>query len=93
MAAFYRVENEELQEAPNFVYAPTYTLSKEEKDTYTYPTEGGWYWFDTIEEAATFFGIPVPPDPTELQDQMDPSSPNYDPTITPEIFDPLNPPA
>lgn len=93
MAAFYRVQDEQLQEAPNFVYAPTYTLSKEEKDTYAYPTEGGWYWFDTIEEAATFFGVPVPPDPTELQDQTDPSSPNYDPTITPEIFDPLNPSA
>jgi len=79
MAAFYRVENEELQEAPNFVYGPTYTLSKDEKDTYTYPTEGGWYWFNSEEEARTFFGLPEPePEPTEY-DPYQPNPPTWDP--------------
>jgi hypothetical protein len=27
------------------VYAPTYTLLKEDKDTYIYPVDG-WTWYD-----------------------------------------------
>jgi hypothetical protein len=27
-----------------------------DKDTYQYPIQG-WYWFDTLEEAKTFFNI------------------------------------
>lgn len=57
--SFFRVDpNNDFQEAPNFVRAPDYDLFAEEKDTYTYPTQGGWYWFDTIEEARLFFNIP-----------------------------------
>jgi hypothetical protein len=54
MEGFYR-QNEDLnwEYAPNFVYAPDYTLLKEEKDTYEYPVDG-WSWYDeqpyTIEE-------------------------------------------
>lgn len=60
-AGFYRVDNDgNFQHAPNFVYAPDYTLNKDEKDTYTYPTPGGWHWFDTEEEARTFFNVPAP---------------------------------
>jgi hypothetical protein len=56
--SFYRiVEDNIFEKAPNFVYAPTYTLNKINKDEYTYPTPGGWYWFDTEEEAKAFFGI------------------------------------
>lgn len=45
-AGFYR-QNEDLtwEYAPNFVYAPDYTLLKEEKDTYEYPIDG-WIWYD-----------------------------------------------
>jgi len=45
-AGFYKL-NEELdwEYAPNFVYAPTYTLLKELKDTYDYPVDG-WTWYD-----------------------------------------------
>ena len=53
--AFYRLDEEDFQIAPNFVRAPAYTLLKEEKDTYTYPTEGGWIWFDTGEAAREHF--------------------------------------
>ena len=46
-AGFYKLnEVNEWEFAPNFVYAPTYTLLKEEKDTYTYPVDG-WTWYDT----------------------------------------------
>lgn len=69
--SFFRVEDEELFEAPNFVYAPTYTLLKEEKDSYTYPTEGGWRWFDTEEEARTFYNLPEPEEEPEEEIEND----------------------
>jgi len=57
-SGFYRVDpNGDFQYAPNFVYGPDYTIVIEDKDTYTYPTAGGWYWFATEEEAKAFFNI------------------------------------
>lgn len=57
-SGFYRVDiNGDFQYAPNFVRAPDYELDIELKDTYTYPTTGGWYWFATEEEAKTFFNV------------------------------------
>jgi hypothetical protein len=45
-AGFYKQnEEEQWMYAPNFVYAPDYTLLKEEKDTYEYPVDG-WTWYD-----------------------------------------------
>ena len=45
-AGFYKQnEEEQWMYAPNFVYAPTYTLLKEEKNTYDYPIDG-WNWYD-----------------------------------------------
>jgi hypothetical protein len=44
-AGFYKLEDDNWQYAPNFVYAPNYTLLKEEKDTYEYPVDG-WSWYD-----------------------------------------------
>jgi len=44
-AGFYKLEDDNWQYAPNFVYAPDYTLLKEEKDTYTFPIDG-WSWYD-----------------------------------------------
>ena len=51
-----------LEYAPNSVHAPTFTLLKENKDTYNYPVEE-WYWFDTREEAVSFFE----PSPTDFE--------------------------
>jgi len=42
--------------APNFVSTPTFDLYKEQKDTYTYPFDG-WYWFDSENDAYEFYGI------------------------------------
>ena len=56
--SFYRIDQDGIfMRAGKFVYAPTYTLLAEDHATYTYPTEGGWYWFETTEEARTFFGL------------------------------------
>lgn len=53
---FVKNDNDSLIIGDNFVYAPTFTLTKETKDEFMYPIEG-WYWFETIEEANEFFGI------------------------------------
>jgi len=62
-SGFYRLNHNEaaLEYAPNFVYAPDYTLKKEDEGSYTYPTDGAWYWFDFEEDAYTFFNL-LPPE-------------------------------
>jgi hypothetical protein len=57
--SFFKVENDLVQEAPNFVHAPEYDLVAESKDDYSYPVDG-WTWFDTLEEAYKFFGVALP---------------------------------
>lgn len=57
-SGFYKNDGS-LLHAPNFVDAPTYQLNRGEKDNYSYPIHG-WYWFDDIESAANFFGIQLP---------------------------------
>jgi hypothetical protein len=44
-SGFYKFEDNYWLYAPNFVYAPDFTLVKELKDTYTYPVEG-WTWYN-----------------------------------------------
>jgi hypothetical protein len=54
---FYKLdENNNLLYAPNAVYAPSYTLLKADKDTYTYPIDG-WRWFATERDAKLFFEL------------------------------------
>jgi len=54
---FYKNENGDLLYAPNFILFPDgielFTINK---DDYTYPIHD-WYYFDTEEEAKSFFGI------------------------------------
>jgi len=61
----YEVDIETMFYGPNFVYGPydTFQLFRNQHDTYTYPVEG-WYWFDSQEEAYTFFNIPLPTENT-----------------------------
>ena len=56
-SGFYQLDEFDLLHGPNFVIAGSYNLYKEEKDSYTYPVHG-WYWFDTEAEARVFFGLP-----------------------------------
>jgi len=60
-SGFYKSQEQEevLLFAPNFVDAPTYSLSRKKKDTYTYPVEG-WHWFETEDEAYAFFYLEKP---------------------------------
>lgn len=54
--AFYKNDNGSLLVGENFVYSPIVTLKVEDKDNFTYPQDG-WYWFDTEDEAYSFFGL------------------------------------
>lgn len=63
---FYKLDNTSLLYAPNKVTHKDYVLETVNKDTYTYPVEG-WYWFDTKEEAETFF-TPLGYEPEELME-------------------------
>jgi len=71
-AGFYKYINDELFCGHNFVYGAydAFRLFREERNTYTYPVDG-WYWFDSEEEARIFFNIPLP----------DPNPNNYTETI------------
>ena len=53
--SFYKKDNDDLLSAPNSVTGPNFELLSENKDTYTYPVDG-WYWFDTLDAAMA--GIP-----------------------------------
>lgn len=56
-SGFYRIDpNGVFQVAPNFVYGPGYAIFKEDRAGYSYPTTGGWHWFDTLQEACSHFG-------------------------------------
>lgn len=56
-SGFYKLDGELLY-GPNFVLGPygSYELRRSTKDEHTYPTDG-WHWFDSEEEAKTFFNI------------------------------------
>lgn len=69
---FYKVATV-LLFAPNKVENKDYILIREDKLTYTYPIHG-WYWFDTLIEAETFFiseGWIKPVDPFQEEGQQD----------------------
>ena len=54
---FYKLDGDLLY-GPNFVLNADYELRKETKDEHTYPIDG-WYWFDSEEEARTYFELPL----------------------------------
>ena len=55
-SGFYKYNNSDLLYGPNFVLNLNYQLNKNDKDSYIYPIDG-WYWFDSKEEAYSFFNI------------------------------------
>jgi|LakMenEpi03Aug12_release.lakeMendotaPanAssembly.Ray.scaffolds.fasta_scaffold91819_3 hypothetical protein len=60
-SGFYKNEDGLLLYGKNYVLSGSYNLYKEKKDEYSYPV-GNWYWFDTEEQARTFFNLPKPPE-------------------------------
>lgn len=61
-SGFYKNDEGMLLCGPNYVLAGSFSLYKEQKDEYIYPVHG-WYWFDTEEQARTFFNLPKPKEP------------------------------
>lgn len=61
-SGFYKNDNGFISYGQNYVLGGSYNLYKEEKDNYTYPING-WYWFDSEEKAYEYFNIKkyVPP--------------------------------
>jgi hypothetical protein len=57
-SGFYKLDGELLY-AHDTVYGPTFTLMREDRESYIYPVDG-WYWFDTEADAREFFGLPEP---------------------------------
>jgi hypothetical protein len=58
--AFYKLENNQLTSG-NYICGNDenqngYDLNELDRDTYTYPVYG-WYWFDTEEMAKAYFGV------------------------------------
>lgn len=52
--AFFKKELDNILKAEEGVFAPDFTLKIEEKDNYTYP-QNGWYWFNSMDEAILFY--------------------------------------
>lgn len=82
-AGFYRRDpGGELLHAPNFVYAPGFTLERDLAHVYDYPI-GGWTWHDSAAAAAADPSLApgwepaAPPDPTTFDnpalDLMEPT--------------------
>lgn len=56
---FYKLDQSNILIAPNFVAGPNgLNLDRTQKDSYTYPVSG-WYWFDSDAEAAAYFKQPI----------------------------------
>jgi len=53
---FYKLDGSNLNFTSNSVLSNEYILIAEDKDTYTYPIDG-WYWFNSLSEAKIFFKI------------------------------------
>lgn len=51
---FFKKDIDSIVVGENFVFSTSVTLKAEDKDLYTYPQDG-WYWFDTFDEALVFF--------------------------------------
>ena len=54
---FYKLIDEKNYIFGSEVLSAEYQLLTEDKDIYTYPIDG-WYWFNSDEEAREFFNLP-----------------------------------
>ena len=56
---FYKKDNDNVLFGEKAVYNSNYTLLIENKESYSYPIDG-WYYFDTKAEAYSAFGLEMP---------------------------------
>jgi hypothetical protein len=63
---FYKLQDGELFHAINRVSGAygSFTLDRHHHEDHEYPVDG-WYWFESMEEARAFFGLPEIPDESE----------------------------
>ena len=78
---FYKVNDINLLFAKNSVLGPSISITRTDKDTYDYPV-AGWHWFDTLEEAVSFFNLNIE-DYTEQEQQIE--QPTFIPTSAPSL--------
>ena len=78
---FYKLNDTNLLFAKNSVLGPSISITRTDKDTYDYPIDG-WYWFDTLEEAVSFFNLNIE-DYTEQEQKIE--TPVFIPTPEPSI--------
>lgn len=52
--AFFKKDGEQLLQTEGDIHTPDNTLLASDKDSYTYPVEG-WYWFDSLDSAMAFY--------------------------------------
>lgn len=57
-SGFYKNDEGFVLHGHDIVCNSNYILNRDLKDDYNYPIDG-WYWFDTIEDAYSFFNIPL----------------------------------
>lgn len=57
MSFFKKLNENNLLEAPNFVYHKDFTLKKEDANLHSMTEQDGWKWFDTQAEAVVYFSI------------------------------------
>ena len=53
---FYKYISGQLFYGSNSIHGPDFDLLRENKDSYTYPFDG-WYWFDTLQDACNQFNL------------------------------------
>lgn len=58
-SGFYKLDGDLLY-APNFVLNADYELRKETYTENVYPVDG-WHWFNSVEDANTYFNLPNKP--------------------------------
>lgn len=61
---FYKSTGVEILYAPNYIQSPNYYITVNDKDSQSFPIDG-WYYFDTKQEAESFFQL-LPPVPSEI---------------------------
>lgn len=57
--SFYKIDGETLHVADDYLTGPSFELSAANHLQFTYPVDG-WYWFDTLKQAVTFFADAPP---------------------------------
>lgn len=76
---FYKIDpSGDLLFGPNFVLNANFELYPDQKDTYTYPVDG-WYWFDDEETARETLGLPPAPPPVDDETPWMPPLPPFVP--------------